>query len=195
MSVEEHWRRLNGWCQREAPVTAAAIDPPAPVDVLKSVETFTGRTWPAELRTWFGLQNGNPDGGHSAMIFPEFQPLPLARVASVWESMTTEWGETTTAVGGIALPDQPAGTVADTFLAAYIPIAANIRGDLLFVDTRTGQASGCVREFLGDSADQGTTWPSVAALLEDVVFALEHGQPCGGWIPSVDQGWLSWDLP
>ena len=31
--------------------------------------------------------------------------------------------------------------------------AGNICGDLLFADTRAGQASGCVREFLGDSAD------------------------------------------
>ncbi len=195
MTVEENWRRLHDWCLREAPITAAAIDAPADTSVIDSVEAATGRTWPTELRTWFGLQNGNPDGGHSALIFPEFQPFPLDRVLSVWESMTGQWAETTTGVGGIALLDQPAGTVTGTYLSAYIPIAGNIRGDLLFVDTRAGQASGCVREFLGDSADQGTTWPSVAALLQDVVSSLEHGQPCGGWVPSVDEGWLSWDFP
>ena len=195
MRVDENWRCLHDWFMRDDPVTAAAIDAPADTSVIDSVEAATDRTWPTELRTWFGLQNGNPDGGHSALIFPEFQPFPLDRVLSVWESMTGQWAEATTAVGGIALLDQPAETATGTYLSAYIPIAGNIRGDLLFVDTRAGQASGCVREFLGDSADQGTTWPSVAALLQDVVSSLEHGQPCGGWVPSVDEGWLSWDFP
>lgn len=127
MSVEQNWLRLHDWCLREAPITAAAIDPPAGQSVMDEIEASTDRKWPTELRTWFGLQNGNPGGRHSALIFPEYQPLPLDRVASVWASMTAIWADTTEAVGGLSLLDEPAGEVSGTYLSAYIPIACNSR--------------------------------------------------------------------
>ncbi|MCE4265287.1 SMI1/KNR4 family protein [Rhodococcus globerulus] len=195
MSVEENWQRLHDWCLREAPITAAAIDPPADQSVVDEIEALTGRKWPTELRTWFGLQNGNPDGRHSALIFPEYQPLPLDLVASRWASMTAMWADTTEAVGGLSLLDEPAGEVSGTYLSAYIPIAFNIRGDLLFVDTRAGKSSGCVRGFMGEDNDQGESWPSIDSLLEEVVSSLEHGHPCRGWVPSIDDGWLHWEFP
>ena len=195
MSVEQNWLRLHDWCLREAPITAAAIDPPADQSVVDEIEASTGRKWPTELRTWFGLQNGNPGGRHSALIFPEYQPLPLDRVTSVWASMTAMWADTTEAVGGLSLLDEPAGEVSGTYLSAYIPIVCNIQGDFLFVDTRAGESSGCVRGFTGEDNDQGQSWPSIDALLEEVVASLEYGHPCRGWVPIIEEGWLHWEFP
>ena len=196
MSVEANWRRLHNWCLREAPGTAAAIDAPADGALLDEVETATGRQWSAELRAWFGLHNGSQEGKPVAQVLPSYQPLPLERVAAGWTMMTNIWADMTAELGGEALLDEPAGTVAFTYLPAFIPIAENGQGDYLVVDTRLGDAGGCVREFAKEDADQGRmNWPTIDALLDDVASVLERNQPCRGWIPVVQSGVLDWDLP
>lgn len=42
--------------------------------------------------------------------------------------------------------------------------------------------------------DQGQIWPSIDALLEEVVASLEHGHPCRGWVPTIEEGWLHWEF-
>ncbi|MDO1486954.1 Uncharacterised protein [Rhodococcus rhodochrous] len=195
MSLESNWQRLYDWCVKEAPVTASAISPPAEVSVLVTAETATGRQWPTELRTWFGLHNGTNEGKPFAQILPSFEPLSLDRVSSAWTSMTTTWADMTQDLGGSALLDEPAGTISFTYLPAYIPIAQNDQGDLLVVDTRAGEESGCVRDFAGEDADQSMMmWSSIDALIDEVASAVQHSEPCFGWMPVVNDGTLDWEL-
>lgn len=195
MSLESNWQRLYDWCVREAPVTAAAISSPAEVSFLDAVESVTGRPWPRELRVWFGLHNGTCGGKSFAQVLPSFDPLSLERVSSVWTSMTTIWADMTEELGGTSLLDEPASTISFTYLSAYIPIAQNDQGDLLVVDTRAGEASGCVRDFAGEDSDQSMmVWPSIDSLVGDVASAVERSEPCFGWMPVVEDGELDWEL-
>ncbi|MFD3424472.1 SMI1/KNR4 family protein [Nocardia fluminea] len=196
MTVEEHWQRYLNWCRANAPLTAATINIPVGARYVREQETRTGRRWPAELHTWFGLHNGGPDGKPFVQVFPSFRPLPADQVTARWKSLTEIWAKMTAEMGGPSLLDQPAGTVTFTYIDAYIPIAENGSGDLIVVDTRPGENYGAVLVFGGEVTDQmGIHWPSLSAGLAEIATSLENRQPCRGWVPFVENGLLDWDYP
>ena len=91
----------------------------------------------------------------------------------------------------------PAGTTAAPYLPSFIPIASDNTRCRLVVDTRDGDAAGCVAGFASDDVvDEGTMrWPSIGAMLHDVADYLETSGPCKGWVPVVEGGELYWDFP
>ncbi|OZC73649.1 hypothetical protein CH251_14045 [Rhodococcus sp. 06-462-5] len=122
--------------------------------------------------------------------------MTVAELVQEWTSLCRIWAPTTAAVGGDDLLAAPAGSTAFTFLESYIPIAANDSGDCVVIDTRSGDEMGCVVEFIGEDTDQGLMrWPSLADMIEDVADALDSNNPCRGWVPAVENGYLAWDLP
>ena len=58
--------RLLSWCDTNAPVTAAGLNPPAEPRIVRDAESATGRTWTPELREWFARHNGSDQGN----VFP-----------------------------------------------------------------------------------------------------------------------------
>lgn len=87
-----------------------------------------------------------------------------------------------------------AGTRASFFIAPFLPIAEDGSGDFLFVDLRGGRQHGCVGEyFKGDADWRPAIWPSVEALLEDILSSLESGRPVFSSRPSVVNGSLTWE--
>lgn len=108
--------------------------------------------------------------------------------------------------GGVPLPEpqkpydpakaeaDDAGTRASFFISPFLPIAEDGSGDFLFVDLRGGRQHGCVGEyFKGDADWRPAIWPSVEALLEDILSSLESGQPVFSSRPSVVDGSLTWE--
>ncbi|WP_146187630.1 SMI1/KNR4 family protein [Arthrobacter sp. HMWF013] len=87
-----------------------------------------------------------------------------------------------------------AGTRASFFISPFLPIAEDGSGDFLFVDLRGGRQHGCVGEyFKGDADWRPAIWPSVEALLEDILSSLESGRPVFSSRPSVVNGSLTWE--
>lgn len=80
-------------------------------------------------------------------------------------------------------------------MPSFVPLAEDLSGSVMIVDTRAGLLRGCVAEYdkvEGDSG--GPKWPSVSAMLAEVAEALRSGNPIGYWRPDVDEGWLAWRL-
>lgn len=192
--VADQWNRLTTWFGAHAPSTLVAINPPSSDEDAIRVESSTGREWSTELREWFALHNGGDHGPAFAHILPGYRLLSLAEVEQEWSSLTRVFAARTSALGGDQLLADAAGTVSYTFLPAYIPFASN-DSDCLVIDTRGGNASGCVIEFIGEDTDQGRQWASITDMLSAVADALETESACENWVPYVNNGSLDWDYP
>jgi cell wall assembly regulator SMI1 len=61
MSVTSRWESLQSVLEQVAPGSAASFRPDASVREIDEAEAATGCRWPAELREWFSIQNGQID--------------------------------------------------------------------------------------------------------------------------------------
>ncbi|OZC73647.1 hypothetical protein CH251_14035 [Rhodococcus sp. 06-462-5] len=198
--LADQWARLLLWCDANAPVTAAGLNPPAEPRIARDAESATGRTWTPELREWFALHNGSDQGKVFPQVLAGHRPMIVAELVVDRRSLVGIWAETTTAleeIEGRQLMADPAGTTAFTYLPSFIPIATDNTRCRLVVDTRDGDAAGRVVGFASDDVvDEGTMrWPSIGAMLHDVADSLETSHPCKGWVPFVEDGELYWDFP
>ena len=198
--LADQWARLLSWCDAYAPVTAAGLNPPADLRIVRDAESATGRTWTPELREWFALHNGSDQGRAFPQILPGQRPMTVTELVVDWRSLVGIWADSTTAleeIEGRQLMADPAGTTAFTYLPSFIPIASDNTRCRLVVDTRDGDAAGCVAGFASDDVvDEGTMrWPSIGAMLHDLADSLETSGPCKGWVPVVEGGELYWDFP
>lgn len=198
--LADQWARLLSWCDANAPVTAAGLNPPAEPQTVRDAEIATGTTWTPELREWFALHNGSDHGRAFPQVLPGYRPMTLAELVRDWRSLVGIWAGPTTEmekIEGRRLLADPAGTTAFTYVSSYIPIAADSTRCRLVVDTRDGDDAGCVVGFASDDGvDEGTMrWPSIGAMLQDVADSLETNRPCKGWVPYVEDSELYWDFP
>ncbi|GGM74748.1 hypothetical protein GCM10011609_08300 [Lentzea pudingi] len=74
-------------------------------------------------------------------------------------------------------PDGLAGTPSADFRRTFLPIASNGSGDFLYVDERPGPETGCVCLWWHDDHMWKKLWPSVDAMLTDVLRGLRTGEP------------------
>lgn len=65
MSVSSRWGSLKAVLEKVASATAASFRPGASQEDIDAAEAATGCRWPAELREWFSVQNGQVDGPES----------------------------------------------------------------------------------------------------------------------------------
>ena len=82
---------------------------------------------------------------------------------------------------------------------AFVPVADDCGGDLMFVDTRPGALQGCVTEYMeGDSDTHGPTAPTLTAVVADVARSLTTGTITQvgvvAFVPKVVDGVLEWDI-
>ncbi|MBB5959835.1 cell wall assembly regulator SMI1 [Saccharothrix tamanrassetensis] len=156
-----------------APLTFAALAPPAGDEDLRAVRDDVGQDLPDDLVTWWRLCNGTglPDG-NGLLLPPFFEPCSLRDVLvqrSIWVGSGAPTAIRNATVG-------EAGSPAGAFLTSFIPIAADGGGDMLFVDLRSGPRHGCVQHWSGeDGTYNGPWWTGVADMLADVANALHTG--------------------
>ncbi|GLY50687.1 hypothetical protein Lesp01_43430 [Lentzea sp. NBRC 102530] len=90
-------------------------------------------------------------------------------------------------------PDGPAGTPSADFRRTFLPIASNGSGDVLYVDERPGPESGCVCQWWHDDYMWAKLWPSVDAMLTDVLQAVRTGGVVlGKYRAQVRDGVVGW---
>jgi cell wall assembly regulator SMI1 len=195
MTVERSWARITSWLEQNAPATAAKIRRAAPESARAASEASFPTAWPADLRDWYALQDGESMQKLWRCVLPHWEILSVVDVVSQAE---TWLGFADHAAGeddeGIDAPSPDAGQSVLAFLPDFVPIAGDGCGNTLFVDLRPGSEHGCVSEFEAEDGMSGPTWPSVTRMLEDLADSLESGRECDGWLPSVEEGELSWDL-
>lgn len=93
-------------------------------------------------------------------------------------------------------PELPeAGTPAWIYLDSFVPVAER-DGYLLLYDARPGPRNGCITQYGRDTADEsGPTWPSLAALLDDLATALETGATFDNhWHAVAESATLTWNF-
>ena len=195
MTVESNWARIIRWCEQNAPTTATRMLPAADPQTVRDAESVTGQVWPEQLHQWFALHGGSHLDRPIALIIPGYAAVSAPAAAGIHGEMSLLWQGMTDDLGGTeALMAAPAGEETGTYLPAYIPIGEDGAGDYLVVDTRSGDHHGCVIGFWGEGVET-VKWDSIDAMVDSIATALEQDTDCGGWIPTVENGALHWDLP
>lgn len=150
---------------------------------------------------WYRLAHG-VERTAAGRVLPFYLPLPLAAVIEHWAIWQRIWADIAASSPHAAdwydtawLEAEPAGTAAMMFLPSFVPIAEDLGGNDLFVDTRQGPRRGCVTEFAkGDADTWRPAWPSVTAMLAELASALEQGRAVGGFRPRVEGAHLAWEV-
>src|SRR5436190_19636554 len=129
----ESWRRVVAWCAERAPVTAATLHGPADESALAAVQQDLGQVWPDDLVAWLRVSDGADRNSDASIIPWGFMPSPIERIRTDWQMMTDISREVGQADDLAVMEGQPAGSRAPLFLAAWVPIADDGGGNLLFV--------------------------------------------------------------
>ncbi|MGS2618981.1 SMI1/KNR4 family protein [Micromonospora sp. LZ34] len=170
--VSRSWHLIATWLAEHAPLTASEIRPPASPAAIEAVQRQLPVRLPADLVAWWEACDGFTDGT-CCVLLPEIHvPLGTARVIEARQSqldLMAKFGSPTLMTG-------QAGEFSSAFQDAFVPIAEDGCGQLLFVDLRPGPLHGCVSEWdhEQDFLDL-PIWESVAAMLTDVAGALQSG--------------------
>ena len=212
--------RIIAWCEGNAPLTAKAINPPAPIDRLHAAQRATGGwNWPDDALAFYAACDGfsrTPD----AYVLPGYRPLPLREVVENWEGLMTaifadgaspvfsseeERGRHYAQLANNPTPDldpgEPdlnfaqAGTAAGRFVSSFLPVAEDQSGSYLMVDRRAGTEFGRIFSFDKVDADiNGPWWPNLQQLLATVADSLDAGSAVTGMrrIPVASGGRIVW---
>ncbi len=154
--------------------------------------------WPEQLRRWYQQHDGCQDYPYSLLLGP-WMPLPLDGVAQEHRALLqrqvhalrSPYAEPDDAQNLQEAAAQPAGMVPPGFLPSFVPIAVNLDGGVLYVDTRPGPWSGCI-SVLGDQ--DGRWWDSVEEMLSETAGVLERGGLLDCFRPVSVSGCLEWQL-
>jgi cell wall assembly regulator SMI1 len=173
--IEVSWSRLTAWLAQHAPVSFAALRPPASV---------LDPGLPDDLRTLLMINDGAAVSElTSASLLPGLhRPLPAeeieARNAMLMEILEDLENE---------------DMDGRWWHAQWIMFADSGAGAGLMIDNRPGPERGRVSEW--DRVD-GAIWDDASSLREfiaAVADAVENGAPVFGWRPVVEDGDLDWE--
>lgn len=198
MTLTEAWLAYMTVLRERAPVTAAAVRPPrSAADRLEAERATT--PWTGELREFFSLHDGQgaSDDFATGTVLPDLSLLSLDEVVAAHEFCRESLHDTEDL--GPDWPDnareQPAGSVAEMFLDAYVPFAKDGGGDYLCVDTRPGEQHGCVRTFGWEGADEGVpSFASLADYIDSLCRIVESGAGHPFLLPTIENGALIWEI-
>jgi hypothetical protein len=165
--VDRAWERIESWLAEHAPVSAAALGPPAADDTIERAQRAAGVPFPAELVASLRRHDG------AALRFPpRMYPLSAARIGDEAVMMCD-------VLESVGID----GNVGSWWHGRYLPVASDHGGDLLFLD---GDRLGYHHE-AGDVAFDGPA--DLIELLEHTADALEGR---GEYRPVVVGGELDW---
>jgi cell wall assembly regulator SMI1 len=188
VDVAVAWRRITTWLASNAPVTAAAIRPPAGAAELDRTGETVGRPLPEDLLAWWRLMDGIDETDYRAGFpIPScYQPLPVAGVRDSFTSLARFADEECCAADGTHAT--AAGDPLFGYCTATVPICRDLAGDVLVVDLRDGAARGCVMGWMAEDGYVPTGWDTPAAMLADVADRLDNP----AHVEVVDAGVLQW---
>ncbi|WP_432548119.1 SMI1/KNR4 family protein [Kineococcus sp. SYSU DK004] len=202
--VQAPWEQIRAWLQTHAPATLQGLRPPAPEADLAAAQQVTGWAWPGQLLALYRLHDGWQQPASSQLLPGLGALLPVQQLLQqwrTWQEVSADLVREDVAMGGqlgqeLAEAEQaPAGTVAEGFISAYLPIADDGGSTTLVLDARPGSWHGCVWDYDKHEGDRrGVLWPSLAVLLEQVGDSLRTGSPVCSWRPGVVDGHLTWQL-
>lgn len=186
--IGQLWQRIHDWLALHAPVTAAAIQPPAEAAEVARVRDAVDRPLPVDLIHWWGRMDGIADVDYRAgcPIPPFYRPLPVGEVRERFAGLLRFAERECCGAGGTHATT--AGERSFGYCTATVPICADIGGDLLVVDLREGARRGCVTEWTAEEGFIPTAWDGIGAMLADVADRLSD--PAQTEI--VDDGALEW---
>ena len=162
---------------------------------MAAAEAASGCEWPEDLRRWYRLHDGCREYPYSVLLAP-WMPLPLAGIVKevrhqadlLADLARMPWADPEALERSRTAP---AGVVPVGFLSSFIPIAVDLQGGILYVDTRPGRWSGCVTE---SNDGSGRRWDSVTEMLAEIADVLEEGGVSGYCRRMTVSGWLEWKL-
>jgi cell wall assembly regulator SMI1 len=208
LEVDEAWTRIAGWLTERAPLAASQIRQPASPADIAALQGELPRPLPDDLVCWWRAVDGFTWGIVYSLIPTLHVPVQISEARRLRETaldLMRRSGDDT-AMSGLA------GDASLVYLDAFVPIAVDHCGQILFVDVRDGPDHGCVVEW---DHEQGALhpalWDGVRSMLNDIADALLLGRPalsaharlrrgrlfnpleCHA-VVSAD-GDLSWDMP
>lgn len=192
MDVPELWSQIVRWLERYAPVTAAALRPPAQEPVFGELESEFAVDLPAELRALWTCCGGTDADVLADVLPPFYTPYGAEQALHAWRDHRKNW----TAQWERPACDYYAGSPGSSFHPLWIPVAGDGFADELVVDLRPGRLHGCVLEWEQETAQVlRPEWTGVAAMLADVGKSLTEGAPAGHSYPTVtEDGRLDWQI-
>jgi cell wall assembly regulator SMI1 len=192
--VERVWLGLLEELAERAPATRAALRAPVAPDAAVARDAAAdalGLELSPELAEWFGLHDGADPFFHGQLL-PFNSVLGLrAAVDGVLGTRQIWWSGDD---DHLAWDDEPAGTVANTWLTRYVYLGQDGMGGGVFADLRPGPLHGCIRFWdKTDADDQPHIADSLTGLLAGVHRAIATGGgDVGGWTPSIVDGVVEW---
>ena len=169
--VGDAWDRIEVWLAEHAPVSSAALRPPADDDTIVAAQRAAGVPFPAALVASLRRHDG-ADPERAFTFPPRMHPLSAARIADEAELMCD-------VLESLGID----GNVGSWWHGRYLPVATDHGGDLLFLD---GDRLGYHYE-ADNVAFRGPA--DFTALLEHTADALAGG---GDDQPVVVDGELDW---
>jgi len=172
--VEVSWSRLTTWLAQHAPVSFAALRPPA---------SGPDPALPADLRRLLLINDGADSSEHTQATFLPgmFRPLPADQIAAS-NAMHIE----------ILADHDGDDMIGHWWHPKWITLGSDGLGNALVIDDRPGPERGKVWEW---SKYDGLIWefaPSLGEFLAGVAAALEGGSPLLGWRAQMEDGDLEW---
>jgi cell wall assembly regulator SMI1 len=193
----DSWLRVSTWLREHAPGSYGTL---LSVEVggADAVEAHLGYELPPSFREWWSVVPGTQPIGAGAMLPGDFRLLPASdsiELSQGWRKIAEDQQAHDLDIR-TASEAQAAGGMSWAWLPAFVPIAEDLSGNCLFVDLRTGEQTGCVKEYCHEEgALRPPSWRGVTALMEDLAAALEHGTRCGRWTPLItEEPTLSWEF-
>ncbi|GAA2059754.1 SMI1/KNR4 family protein [Streptomyces albiaxialis] len=190
-TVTESWARIETWLAAHAPVTFAALAPPAAPGAIAAAEEAIGLAFPEPLKESLLRHNGSD---HSDVLPPFWSLLSAGEIARTWKRKVEIHGED--GDGDEDEEDDPESDFGPWWHRAWIPFAADGCGDDLVIDLRPGSRTGRIGEAdheQGCHFGRFPMWASLPALFDATATSLETGEPVGDYDPLVtEDGELDW---
>lgn len=175
-AVDRQWRRVERWLRGNAPVTYAALRPPARARAIAVAEAQTGLRFPAGLRASLLRHDGSSAGG---AVLPGLRDLGVREIRDTWRALCAGRGPA----------DWPAGRWDGRSIPFAVP-APGVAGASAVITPGRGDVGRPSAE--GVTRDPRNGWTSSYALLRATAGALEAGRPVRGLRPAVSGGRLRW---
>ncbi|MET8143733.1 hypothetical protein ABZU32_25805 [Sphaerisporangium sp. NPDC005288] len=178
-AVDRQWRRVERWLRANAPVTYAALRPPARARAIAVAEAQTGLRFPAGLRASLLRHDGSSAEG---AVLPGLRDLGVREIRDTWRALCAGRGPA----------DWPAGRWDGRSIPFAVP-APGVAGASAVIVPGRGDVGRPSAE--GVTRDPRNGWTSSYALLRATAGALEAGRPVRGLRPVVSGGRLRWVPP
>ncbi|MGW5435391.1 hypothetical protein [Nocardia asteroides] len=183
--------RIQQWTRTR--LDTDAFTPATGIDV-DAVQRRWSLRFPTDLTLLFGRV-----GGYFPTLMPGYDLLAIDRseqVRTLWLDLGADqrqrFPEFAAQFDPAALGTEPAGTASELFLPEFVPVADR-DGTTLYVDTRSGNLSGCVSAYSAEGAGEGALWTSITAMFTALADSLEKGTVLLGARPVILDNTLVWE--